>query len=331
MSSYRKATVGLVGFGAVARQGYLPALNTLAVPVAAVVDPEPSARARAQRALPRARVYADLEDMLDHGAVEAVIIASPPSSHWRVLTRTVSSGAAVLVEKPLCLVGNAPDLHGLCSTTRIMVAHNRRYWPRYRQLVDAVRSGRVGRLRRVSLEFQAAPGGDDHRWARNEGGALHDLAPHLVDMMWLLCRNMPVSADAWSVSDGVHIEYTNPGPIKISVHVSYGSRYIERIVVEGTEGALSLTNPYGRLRQSRDASLPARGTDEARRLFAVLHGRSLLRVTLTGMLDAFFASLAGDNPFVPGWDDGVRVIHMLEQAERALNVRRASLEGARAA
>ena len=86
MTNESTLRIGIAGFGRLAREYYIPALASLSeAHLVAVADPLKSSQRTAQ-ALFSLKAYADLEEMLAAEALDAVLIASPPSSHvsaWR--------------------------------------------------------------------------------------------------------------------------------------------------------------------------------------------------------------------------------------------------------
>src|SRR6266436_1748666 len=90
------------GFGEVAARAHIPGWRTRAnVSTAAIHDPVAARRHQAINLVKNARVYDDLELMLDGEALDFVDIASPPVFHADAATLALASGAHVLIEKPL--------------------------------------------------------------------------------------------------------------------------------------------------------------------------------------------------------------------------------------
>src|SRR5512143_3440735 len=84
MPSPGEMRLGLVGFGRLAREYYLPALKNLdEARIVAVADPLHESRSEAVRRLPGVRVYENHLAMLDTASLDAVLVASPPSTHLR--------------------------------------------------------------------------------------------------------------------------------------------------------------------------------------------------------------------------------------------------------
>src|SRR6266480_2394775 len=64
-----------------------------------LVDSRQDRLASLARSYPAARVFSRLQDALPH--VDAVVVATPPSTHVPVALQAIEAGKHVLVEKPL--------------------------------------------------------------------------------------------------------------------------------------------------------------------------------------------------------------------------------------
>ena len=100
-----------------------------------------------------ARIHVDWRDLVADPAVEAVIIASPPSVHAAPLIAAVSAGKPVLVEKPLtdqpseiAAMRAAVDRHG----GTVIVEHTHLYHGAFRALVERAHAAGGARAVRAS-------------------------------------------------------------------------------------------------------------------------------------------------------------------------------------
>ncbi|MFP8882966.1 Gfo/Idh/MocA family protein [Streptomyces mangrovi] len=102
----QRLRAAVVGAGAIATVGHLPALEAHAdeVEPVAVVDVD-TGRLEAFRARAGEGVagYTDLAPMLERERPDLVLIGSPPSLHREQAVAALRAGAWVLCEKPLCL------------------------------------------------------------------------------------------------------------------------------------------------------------------------------------------------------------------------------------
>ena len=94
--------VGLIGCGAVAESGHMPALlRRRDLRPAAVCDVRPGHAARLASAAGGVPAFADWRDMLDAGGLDAVALALPPEVSPDVAVECLRRGLPVLDEKPL--------------------------------------------------------------------------------------------------------------------------------------------------------------------------------------------------------------------------------------
>ena len=151
MSTTSDLRVGVVGAGMMGTD-HVSRLNhrTVGAVVSAIIEPDPRRAAAAAKAAPGARSFAHVEDALDAGAVDAVLIAAPGQLHEQILLPVLDAGLPVLCEKPL-----TPDPE---SSWRILEAEQkqprpliqvgfmRRFDAQYRELRELIISGAAGQL-----------------------------------------------------------------------------------------------------------------------------------------------------------------------------------------
>ena len=93
--------VGLIGFGYwgpnLARNfSFNPDLE-----LAAICDVSSNRLEAAKRHYPQVNLYKDLDDFFNDTALDAIAIATPAASHFKVAKKAISSGRHVLLEKPM--------------------------------------------------------------------------------------------------------------------------------------------------------------------------------------------------------------------------------------
>lgn len=143
--------VGVVGAGMMGADHIKRLTSTISgARVSAVIEPDAD---RAQAALanaPGAQSFARVEEALDAGAVDGLIIATPGFLHERVLLPALEAGVPVLCEKPLTTEPESSlrVLEAEQATGRhlIQVGFMRRFDPEYRQLRELVDSRDAGEL-----------------------------------------------------------------------------------------------------------------------------------------------------------------------------------------
>ncbi|MBS7564003.1 Gfo/Idh/MocA family oxidoreductase [Mucilaginibacter sp. Bleaf8] len=139
--------------------------------------------------------YSDASELLNDPEINAVYIATPPSSHLEYALAALEKGLPVYVEKPV--TRNAAEAEQMAEAVKnsggkLVVAHYRRRVPLFlkvKQLLDEQAIGevrtvqmRLWQSRKPKLVTDGAP-----NWrttpAISGGGYFHDLSPHQLDLM----------------------------------------------------------------------------------------------------------------------------------------------------
>ena len=258
--------LGLAGFGRLARDYYVPALRAIrAARVVAVADPLPASRAAASERLSSPDVYSDPAAMLERARLDAVLVASPPSTHLPIWRDAAARGLAVFLEKPVVLSGELPEIERVTRSPRLMLDFNRRFWPPYQRVGELVRSGALGspvevefRLHTDVLSWSTVT---RHRLAPEEGGILHDLGGHAIDLAIDLFREEPESVIAESGSrlgendyESVRLALGFADGSVFRSDLAYGDRTRERISIRGPRARLHLADPNMAIHVSRNGS-----------------------------------------------------------------------------
>jgi predicted dehydrogenase len=133
----------------------------------------------------------------------AVVVASPNNAHFGQAMTALSSGAHVLIEKPMALTRVEADELVRTGRERTMVAYNLRLHEPIERTMELIAQGTVGRPLTARFWFGSylpdwRPGSDYRVTysARSElgGGVLLDAIHELDLVMWLLGGEMPVVA-----------------------------------------------------------------------------------------------------------------------------------------
>lgn len=176
--SKRPVRIGLVGCGRLAEFGYLPAFRRASgVALVGVADVN---LLRCTQIAPEVSAYTTIQDLIQAGGVDAIIISTPTRSHLADATAAAHAKLPTLLEKPPGIdLREAEALLDLVP--RPSIAFNRRFDPGLAQLRRNVPT--EGMLN-VCLELHY------RRTAWNpfdmRDDALLDLGPHLIDLArWL--------------------------------------------------------------------------------------------------------------------------------------------------
>lgn len=140
-------------------------------------------------------IWYDVADSLINDAeVNAVYIATPPSTHKQYTLMAAKAGKPVYVEKPMAMnYDECRQMTNACKEAGVplYVAYYRRALPRFLKVKELISSGAIGNIRHVSINlakksFAKDITGDRHwRTDPNIGGCGYfcDLAPHILDIL----------------------------------------------------------------------------------------------------------------------------------------------------
>ena len=325
--------IGIAGFGRLVRDIYLPAFRSIPdARLVAVADPLPESRSAAANRLRSATVYPDHRAMLDQANLDALLVASPPSTHLEIWRDASTRGIPVFMEKPFVLSGQLAQVERRPPDARLMLDLNRRFWPPYRRIADLVRGGVLGGP--VEIDFALSTDVASwstvtrHRFAPEEGGILHDLGGHAVDLAADLLGEEPetvtaVLSNRRAEGDGLRLELSFRGGSVFRSFLAYEENTCERLSVRGPRGRLSLRDPNMAIRLHRKGAHASRigaflrdaGVLAYR---ALRRSRTMTRFTIRQALASFVRCLRTQAPFSPGFDDAVRNARWLEAASRSL-------------
>src|ERR1044072_223311 len=167
----------------------------------AEINPERQAYVRSN--FPRSEVVSSLDAILNDKEVDAVIVATPASSHYALTKQVLQSGKHAFVEKPLATsTTEADELVRLAESSgkTLMVGHTFLYNAAVRYAKKLLSDDELGQL--YYIYSQRLNLGQ----VRSDVNAWWNLAPHDVSILLYLMNNeLPVSVTAEGVS------YIQPG------------------------------------------------------------------------------------------------------------------------
>lgn len=187
---------GFIGCGEVTEKKSGPAFNEVpdSQVVAVMSRREEHVRAYAEKHHIR-KWYTDAQMLIDDPDVNAIYIATPPSSHATFAIMSMRAGKPVYVEKPLA--SNYEDcvrINRISEQTGVpcFVAYYRRYLPYFKRVKQIINDGSIGKTLNVQLRFSVPPRDLDYHagnlpWRLQPdisgGGYFYDLAPHQLDLL----------------------------------------------------------------------------------------------------------------------------------------------------
>ena len=188
---------GFIGCGEVTEKKSGPAFNEVegSQVVAVMSRSENKARSYADRHHVR-KWYKDASELIEDPDVNAVYIATPPSSHATFAIMAMRAGKPCYIEKPLAASYNdCIRINRISEQTGVpcFVAYYRRYLPYFQKVKEIIESGTIGNVVNVQVRFSVPPrdldfqSGKEMPWRLQPdiagGGYFYDLAPHQIDLL----------------------------------------------------------------------------------------------------------------------------------------------------
>lgn len=236
--------VGVVGLGVMGRQ-HLRVLSELSeFELVAVADPRIEEIGEFVGGCSQLVSRSDPVDLLTDG-LDAVVIASPTSSHVTQAKLFLREGIHVLVEKPIAVdVSSAKELADVadeCGSV-LLVGHVERFNPAIDTLRMLIAKGDLGRVlsisaRRVGVARPAVP----------STNVITDLGIHDIDVIQMLTRDHPTVLDAiggalpGNISEDFAFVLLSYGQVAAAVEVNWITPLkSRRLSVTGTGGFVDL-------------------------------------------------------------------------------------------
>ncbi len=190
-----------------------------------VVDKDEQRLSEIQKRFPAVIAIADPKIVFDDPEIDAVVIATPTSTHYELVTQALNSGKHVFVEKPLThSVETSKKISTLAKEVDriVMVGHVFVYNSASRKVRELVQQGTLGQIYYLSMvRTNLGP-------IRVDVDAAWDLAAHDISManFWLDALPLSVSAASGTfINDGVaDVVFANiryPNDILVTIHASW--------------------------------------------------------------------------------------------------------------
>jgi predicted dehydrogenase len=327
--------VGVIGYG---YWGPNLVRNFAAGPrtrVVAIAEPSPARRQVAAAHVPHIKCVADAAALIADPEIDAVAIATPIFTHHHLAKAALLAGKHVVVEKPLApSVAEAEELAALAERVGrvLMVDHTFVYTAAVRKIRELISAGELGRVLYLdSVRINLGLFQPDYN-------VIWDLAPHdLTIIDYVLSQTLGTTA-RWISAIGVshygrheNLAYLTIGfddGLLAHVHVNWIAPVkTRRMIIAGTEKMLvwddtSPVEPVKVYESSVDVT--AIDKESAYALNVQYRSGDITSPRLDGkealavMAQAFAAACLDGAPTASGAAVGVRIVRMIEAAQRSL-------------
>jgi len=324
--------VGLIGYGYWGPNLARNLADTEGVELAAIAEARPDRREAAARHHQGTTMVADAADLIARDDLDAVVIATPLHTHYALAAAAIERGRHVLIEKPLAAskkeaesLAELADKHGV----RLMVDHTFVYTGAVRTIRGLVDSGQLGDLLyldsvRVNLGL-----------FQQDTNVIWDLAAHDLSIMDYLvdARPVAVSADGTALAgfDRENVAYVTvhfDTGFLAHFHVNWLAPVKIRQMLFGGRQRMLV---YDDMDPSEKVRVYDKGVnldvvdDQTRRQILVSYRTGDMyapkldrREALTLVAREFADAIAERRTPLTGAAAGIRVVSLLEAAERSL-------------
>ncbi len=259
----KKINWGIIGCGDVTELKSGPAFNK--VPGSTLVAVMRRNAEKAEDYAKRHNVprwYDDADKIINDPEVNAIYIATPPSSHEQYALAAINTGKSVYVEKPMALNYQAAKRMAAAAkekNIKLVVAHYRREWPLFKKIKELINDNAIGKPILAELEFFRPPltkeelAVERNAWrvdpAISGGGLFHDLAPHQLDIMyWLFGPAQKISGLALNQNELYTADDTVTGNILFENKILFSGAWHftsneskDHCEITGSEGKISFS------------------------------------------------------------------------------------------
>lgn len=200
--------------------------------------------------------YANVDELLADPHVDAVSIATPPSSHCELALKSAAAAKPTLVEKPMAIS------HGQCcqmiDTFRavgvpLFVCYYRRALPKFLKVKELLDSGAIGRPLAVqvthctqSARFEAHNLPWRFKPEISGGGLFVDLGAHTLDLLDFyfgpitdIWGRVDRFGENYTVEDAVVMAFRHQNSVQGVARWHFtADRHVDRVEIEGTQGLI---------------------------------------------------------------------------------------------
>jgi predicted dehydrogenase len=153
-----------------------------------ICDVHPSHRAEMNQTYPDIPTTPSFDEILSDPGVAAVILVTPPATHFSLARRAIEAGKHVWIEKPLALcVEEGQELVALSRSkgTVLFVDHTFLYDPAIRKIRELIAQGELGSVRHIySQRLNLGR-------IKRDSNVWWNSAPHDISILLYLLSSMP--------------------------------------------------------------------------------------------------------------------------------------------
>ena len=178
-------------------------LNKLSgVSIESIVDLDEKKRKRVGEDFPSIQVSSNSDDIINNPNIDAIVVATPPSTHFDLAYKSLNSGKHVLIEKPIAQSSDdSMKLINLAkkNNLKLMVDHTFIYSGAVKQIKTILENNELGDLWYVdSVRINLGI-------VQKDVNVIWDLAPHDLSILEYIINAKPVSVSATGLSPNNYV------------------------------------------------------------------------------------------------------------------------------
>ncbi len=295
-----------------------------------IADMNPARLTAARRSHPLTLLTPDYRDVLADPTVDAVVVATPPDSHYPIVMEALHAGKHVLVEKPLATT--SAHAEEMVRTARelglqLAVDHTFLFTGAVKKMKQYITAGEIGEVYyydsiRINLGL-----------FNHESNVIWDLAPHDISIMLHLIDQPVRKVSAFgarhvdtAVENIAYLTLQFDGPLLAHFHVNWlAPAKVRRTIIGGS--AKMLVYDDGEMSDKLrvyDSGAQARTTEDMYRTLVEYRTGDVLAPKLEkaealAVETAHFVNVVrGLEDPISGGELGVKVVKIIEAAQRSL-------------
>lgn len=326
--------VGAVRIGIVGHGYWGPNLvrnfhDLAAAEVVAVCDAREERLRSLAKKFPLIRLTPRYQDLVSDPSIDAIVIATPISTHFEIARRALRAGKHILVEKPLAATTKQSSvLVQLAQKYNriLMVGHTFEYHPAVLKVAELLKSGELGKLYyidsvRVNLGLHQTDGLN----------VIWDLAPHDISIILHWVNEVPIRVSTWGqafvqkgVEDVAFIRLEFPGGVLAHIHLSWiAPSKIRRMTVVGDKKMVIYDDVESAEKikiadRSAQLDLSSREIRVGYRLGDIVSPRLETTEALALECSHFIDCILNRRKPRTDGESGVQVVRILEAAEKSM-------------
>ncbi|MCK4223727.1 MAG: Gfo/Idh/MocA family oxidoreductase [candidate division Zixibacteria bacterium] len=324
--------IGLIGCGAWGRNLLRNFSNLPGCVLLSCCDEDPKQTEKLCPSYPGVKFTQDHKDIIENPNLDAVVISTPPASHFELSKAAILADKDVFVEKPLVLdVKEGEELVALAEEKKriLMVGHIMEYHAATLKLKEYIDKGELGKVyylysTRVNLGK-----------VRDIENALWSFAPHDISMILFLLEKDPTSVTATGecylqkgIEDVAFMTMHFPDGVMAHIHVSWLDPHKDRkltvvgnkkmAVFDDTRSAEKIWIYDKGVETKQDYS--TYGEYLSLRFGDILIPKIKSTEPLKVECQQFIESIQNRKPPRSDGRDGLRVLKVLDAAQRSLKM-----------